>query len=551
MAKGYRRVDRDQPLLLPPDMREWLPGSDPVWLVIEIIERHLDTSAFHAGRRLGGVGREGYDPDMLLTLLVWGWLQGVFSSRRIERLGGRDLSFRVICAGDVPDHVTIARFRKDFTEAVQQLFAEVLVLCRRLGLGRLGVVALDGSKVAAPASTDANRTEEGLRKAAQAEQQRQAEREQARQQAREAAARHAAQDAEEDARFGDGMGDEMAEEPSASGEGVGEGSPAGESSRASRIAEALAELEAERQQSEAAQMELAARRQARADARGGRPVDGRPPAGSEIMLAEQALAEARAEAAERYQRWQVTGKGRNPCPDGVEALYRVRRALARLERARKLVARRESRQAAARPAPAPVRNITDPQSRLQPRPGGGWLQGYNGQAVATSDGIVLATSVSNNPSDSAAFVDLMRAACAAAEQMGAGPIGTILADAGYLSVDNLTAPGPDRLIAVGKRRDLEQAARDDTLPPNSDQSRPEIQAMRARLKTPDGIAAYRQRGRIIETVFGHGKHNWNFRRFTGCGLQRAEAEWAFHGAVHNIAKIISQIAAQPTWCSSA
>lgn len=175
MAKGYRRVDRDQPLLLPPDMREWIL-DDPVWLVIEIIEQHLDTSAFHAGRRVGGVGRAGYDPDVLLTLLVWAWMQGVFSSRRIERLCGRDLSFRVICAGDVPDHVTIARFRQGFAEAVQQLFAEVLVLCRRLGLGQVGMVALDGTKIAAPASPDVNRTEEGLRKAAQAEEQRQAER---------------------------------------------------------------------------------------------------------------------------------------------------------------------------------------------------------------------------------------------------------------------------------------------------------------------------------------------------------------------------------------
>jgi hypothetical protein len=137
----------------------------------------------------------------------------------------------VICAGDVPDHVTISRFHKDFTEAVQQLFAEVLVLCRRLGLGQLGVVALDGSKFAAPASTDANRTEEGLRKAAQAEEQRQAEREQAREQARQAAARHAAQDAEEDARFGDGMGDEMAEDPSAADDSGEQAPSAGGSSR--------------------------------------------------------------------------------------------------------------------------------------------------------------------------------------------------------------------------------------------------------------------------------------------------------------------------------
>ena len=151
MARGYRPVDRDQQFLLPPDMREWLPASDPVWLVIEVI-RQCDTSAFHAGRRLGGAGRAGYDPDMLVTVLVWAWLQGVHSSRRIERLCGRDVAFRVICAGDVPDHVTIARFRQGFTFGVEQLFEQLLVLAARLGLAQLGVVALDGTKIAAPAS---------------------------------------------------------------------------------------------------------------------------------------------------------------------------------------------------------------------------------------------------------------------------------------------------------------------------------------------------------------------------------------------------------------
>jgi hypothetical protein len=172
------------------------------------------------------------------------------------------------------------------------------------------------------------------------------------------------------------MGDEMpVEEPPADGAGHAQGSCGG-GSRVCRIAAALADLEAEREQAEAAQLELAARRQARLDAKGGRPVDGRPRAGSEIMLAEQALAEARSAVAERYQRWQVSGKGRNPCPGGVEAHSQVRDALARLERARQVVARREARQAA-KPGWAPVRNITDPQSRLLPRPGGGWVQGYN------------------------------------------------------------------------------------------------------------------------------------------------------------------------------
>jgi transposase len=534
MAKGYRPVDRDQGFLMPPDMREWLAVSDPVWLVIEIIEKHLDTSAFHAGRRRGGAGREGYDPDMLVTLLVWGWMQQVRSSRRIERLCSRDVSFRVICAGDVPDHVTIARFRQGFGEAVVQLFAEVLVLCARLGLGQVGVVAVDGTKIAAQASPDANRTEEGLRRAAEAE------REAARRAAEAAAAAHAETDAAEDAEFGEGRGDEMDDDP-----GPG-------SARSARIAEAMADLKAERETAEREQEKKQAERQQRAGEAAG-PLPGRPPAGSEVVLAEQALTEARAVVAQRRQQWQATGEGRDPCPGGVDSHHWVRRSAARLERARHTVARREARQSA-RPEPRPVRNMTDPQSRLQPVRGGSWVQGYNAQAAASADGIILATSVSNSSSDSTAFIGLLRAASLAAERMGTGPIGLVLADAGYLSVDNLTEPGPDRLIAVGKRRDLEHAARGGD-PPDDSESRPaggdeQIAAMRARLATPEGITAYRQRGRIIETVFGHQKHNWRFTRFTGAGQERAQSDWAFHGAVHNLAKIINQIAAEPGWQTS-
>src|SRR5580692_9768353 len=165
MAKGYRRVDRDQPFLFPPDMREWLPAGHAVWLVIEAVRR-LDTAAFHARRKTGGAGTAGYDPDMMLTLLIWAYANGVTSSRRIERLCGQDVAFRVICAGHMPDHVTIARFRQQFAGTAQDLFAQVLVLCARLGMGKVGTVALDGTKVGADASKDANRTEEGLRKLA-------------------------------------------------------------------------------------------------------------------------------------------------------------------------------------------------------------------------------------------------------------------------------------------------------------------------------------------------------------------------------------------------
>src|SRR3984885_4014433 len=166
MAKGYRPVDRDQVFLFPPDMREWLQAGHPVWLVIEVVADHLDTSAFHARRRTGGAGAAGYDPDMLVTGLVWAYANRVASSRRMEELCRTDVAFRVICAGNLPDHSTLARFRKDFPGSVAGFFAEVLALCARLGMGQLGVVALDGTKIAASASKAANRTGERLRKLA-------------------------------------------------------------------------------------------------------------------------------------------------------------------------------------------------------------------------------------------------------------------------------------------------------------------------------------------------------------------------------------------------
>ena len=225
MAKGYRPVDRDQPFLFPPDMREWLPADHPVWLVIRVVEGHMDTSAFHARRRTGGPGTAGYDPDMLVTVLVWAYAHGVTSSRDMERLCRTDVAFRVICAGNLPDHVTFARFRADFPGAVGDFFAGVLTLCARLGMGKLGTVALDGMKIAANASKSANRTEEGLRKLAG-----------------EAVATHAAADAAEDELYGSGVrGDEVPREA---------WQPR---SRDSRIAAALAGLEAERAAAEAAE----------------------------------------------------------------------------------------------------------------------------------------------------------------------------------------------------------------------------------------------------------------------------------------------------------
>ncbi|WP_216363114.1 transposase, partial [Arthrobacter sp. Hiyo1] len=150
---------RDQVFLLPPDMRDWLPEDHLVWLVIEIVET-LDVSSFEASRRRGGVGAAGYDPRMLLGLLVYAYCRGVRSSRQVERLCHTDIAFKVACAGDVPDHATIARFRAVSEEAFAGLFAQVLLIAARAGLARFGTIAIDGTKIPANASIDANRGRE-------------------------------------------------------------------------------------------------------------------------------------------------------------------------------------------------------------------------------------------------------------------------------------------------------------------------------------------------------------------------------------------------------
>ena len=164
MAKGYRPVLRDQPFLMPVDMREWLPPDHLVWFVLEVVGQ-LDTSAFHrrAKKLKAASGRAGFDPDLLAGLLLYAYCRGVRSSRQIERLCEVDVAFRIACAGDVPDHSVIARFRQNHDKAFATLFVQVLRLAAKAGLGRFGTIAIDGTKIAANASVDANRTEAWLR----------------------------------------------------------------------------------------------------------------------------------------------------------------------------------------------------------------------------------------------------------------------------------------------------------------------------------------------------------------------------------------------------
>ena len=147
---GYNfiRPNRDQLFLMPPALQDWLPSDDLAYFLLDAVDQ-FDLSAFYAAYRADGVGQAAFQPHMMVALLLYAYCLGVRSSRQIERLCERDVAFRVVAGNLRPDHATIARFRQRHSEALKGLFTDILRLCKEAGLVKVGVVALDGTKMAA------------------------------------------------------------------------------------------------------------------------------------------------------------------------------------------------------------------------------------------------------------------------------------------------------------------------------------------------------------------------------------------------------------------
>ena len=246
MAPNFLSCDREQAMLLPPSVSEWLPEDHLARFVVGLVEQ-LDLTAMVAAYRADGHGRPAHDPAMMTALLLYSYAVGVRSSRAIERRCVEDVASRFVAANRVPDHATIARFRAAHQDALSELFFDVLALCRRAGMVRVGTVAVDSTKLAANASAAANRTHDQLR----------AEAARIIEEAGEV-------DAREDAEFGDRRGDELPAEL------------ADPATRAEKIRELLEQARAQRDEIEADRAEIVARR-AEHQARTGRPPAGRPP----------------------------------------------------------------------------------------------------------------------------------------------------------------------------------------------------------------------------------------------------------------------------------
>jgi transposase len=191
MGQRFVACDRDQSFLMPPDLRDWLPEGHLGWFVLDAVAA-MELEPFYAAYRVDGRSRPAYDPAMMVALLLYAYARGIRSSRVIERCCEEDVAFRVLAAQQRPDHATIARFIERHQDAIAALFGEVLTLCAEHGLAKVGVIAVDGTKVPANASRDANRDYEQL--------------------AREILEEAKAVDAAEDELYGDARGDELPEQ---------------------------------------------------------------------------------------------------------------------------------------------------------------------------------------------------------------------------------------------------------------------------------------------------------------------------------------------------
>jgi transposase len=488
MGFNFRGGDRDQQFLMPPSVRDWLPGSHLAWFVIDVVEE-LDLSAFTDRYRVDGRGGAAYDPSVLVAVLVYAYCVGDRSSRLIERRLVEDVAYRVVAANACPDHATVARFRGDHEDAIGELFAQVLVLCAGAGMVQVGVVAVDGTKIAADASGAKNMTEGQLEQACADE-------------GRRIVEEAKAIDAAEDERFGDARGDELP-----------------------------------------------------------------------------------AELAERSQR-----------------LARLRVAKRRLESQRS-----NGSSSGNRP---PKINVTDPDSRVM-KTSTGFVQGFNAQAAATAEQIIVAAELTSSPVDMHQLEPVITAVRANLAAAGIhDPIGTILADAGYYSTDNASLDtGCGLLIAPTKTRSLpheplpaprDRWAEDDHLeqqraahrsdvfdrtlrgeitltaaaaelhmsvsracvlrqayqqrgvealirrkrpngkgrrPRRNDRSTLIRHEMLERLASVEGRWLYAKRATTIEPVFGQIKAARNARRFQRRGLAACASEWKLLAATHNLLKL--------------
>lgn len=516
MGQNFLDCDREQVFLMPPSLRDWLPEDHLAWFVIQSVEQ-LDLSAFYTSYRPDGLGRAAYDPSVMVTLVLFAYSTKERSSRGIERHCRQDIAYRVITANQVPDHATIARFVCRHQAALAALFSAVLGLCEKAGLVRSGVVAVDGTKLHANASRDANVDCDRV--------------------AREIIAEAIATDEAEDEEHGDARGDELPLELST------------EDGRREWLAR---ELESQRDVDSEPGAEDNVSGEADSERGTGHEFDA-----ERIVARTQGRAGWLREAKRQLDqdRWLVAG----PIPRSRSE--RLREAGRRLEdelaaerrgndayehyraTARDKLGRRFSAPPKPYQPPASPQgevNLTDPDARVM-RAFRGYVQGYNAQAAVNEQQIVLAAEVTVDPGDFSHLQPMLTATLRELEQAGISEKPYVaVADAGYWNEQHMDDVTADHGIQV-------------LIPPDAskrDGPRPgwtggRYAWMRRVLASEPGEDLYRKRKQTVEPVFGHTKHNRHFTRFHRRGRSAVRTEWRLMMMTHNLTKLHTHQLAAP------
>ncbi|MHC5066566.1 MAG: IS1182 family transposase [Planctomycetota bacterium] len=485
-AKSYRSWIPEQSFLLPPSPMDWLPEGHLAYFLLDVVGQ-LDMSPIESKIQAKDArGTRPYSPSMMVALLIYGYCVGLRSSRKIERATHENIAFRVLAGGHHPDHTRISEFRRTHLDAFKGLFKQVLQLCRKAGLVKLGRVAIDGTKVQANASKHKAMSYQRMQ---ELEKRLEKEIEELLEQAEQA-------DTEEDARFGPGQREEDLP-----------GELQRRETRLERLREAKAELEEEARASRAATLRDQARRLRE---RAAQDPDNEQARKARLTRARRYMEEAK----------QLDGFDEDdfPPPGAAGELPRHR------------VRTRPD----GTPHPKAQRNFTDPDSRIM-ESGGTFLQAYNGQAAVDGSGqIIVAEDLTNQCPDNgnlAPMIQQVEANCSEAPEKAS-------ADSGFWRPDvaeTCSQLGTEVYVATERRRHWD---RNDTVTggePPEDLST--LEAMRWKLRTEEGRQVYAERKSIVEPVFGQMKEIQGFRRFLLRGLEKARAEWSLQCLTHNLFKL--------------
>jgi transposase len=536
MSKQYVPWAPEQSFLLPPSPREWLPENHLAYFVLDVVAG-MDLQAITVAiQEKDPRGNRPFNPKMMVSLLLYGYCVGLVSSRKLEQATYVDVAFRMLTGGLHPDHTAISEFRRQHLTVLEGLFVQILRLCQKAGLVKLGHVALDGTKVQANASKHKAMSHERMVK----------KEEQLKEEIRKLLEEATRVDEEEDQRYGKGKrGDELPEELSR------------RQTRLSAIQRAKEALEAEAAQARAEELkEQAQRAQEKAQEGGSQEkadkctAEAQRAADKALEKAEKRLAEAAKAAQDAVEKASTRSERcmAQAAERAVEAasrhLEKVQQSLSAPAEATEQPGLPEHRIQADKegnPKPSAQRNFTDPDSRIM-KSGTDFVQGYNCQVVVDEGHqLIVALAVTNQSPDVEHLIPLVNQAGTNCGQLPE----VLTADAGYWSEENVSfceAAGTDAYIATGRQRHGQEPASTG----EAASAQPDTRApMRQKLRTDAGRKAYARRKAVVEPVFGQIKDARGFRRFLLRGLEKVRGEWSLICSGHNLLKLFKAKAALP------